>query len=312
MLQGNMVKLLVPFILTTQVCTGQIIDNPSFEGLPKNSQSPPGWHACNDFSTPDTQPGSWNVAQGASNGKTYVSLVTRGLNGEGQKDNSREAIGTTFKKDLTIGVTYEISVDLAFADYFDDFWYTPIWNPVVLKVYAGDNECTRTTLIWVSSEISNTAWTTYNFDFTPTQPYKALILEAGPVDEVPYNGNILVDNIKITDGQDNPPSPHDETLIASKACKLGVPNVFTPNSDAFNEKFTIQYASNVARFNLRIYNRWGKLVFESSNINTVWDGRTGSGSEASIGVYYWIISCLCIDNNAVLDDNLRGTVLLSR
>jgi hypothetical protein len=114
-----MMKVLIPLILITRLSLAQFIDNPAFEGPPGRPQSPPAWSACNNFSTPDTQPGTWNVSLAHSDGQTYISLVTRGLNGE-PKDDSREAIGIPFKKDFALGVTYKISVDLAYANNFDE------------------------------------------------------------------------------------------------------------------------------------------------------------------------------------------------
>jgi gliding motility-associated-like protein len=181
-------------------------------------------------------------------------------------------------------------------------------------------KCEQTTLLWVSPTISNTGWVTYDFDYTPTQLYKYLILEASctsAVGDKPYNGNILVDHIVIKDpvvieDPDDPGSVPDNTIIASEVCKLAVPNVFTPNADEWNEMFEVHYNSNVARFNLSIYNRWGTLVFESSDITHAWDGRTENGNEAGTGMYYWVINCLCIENNTILDDNLKGTVSVIR
>ncbi len=79
---------------------------------------------------------------------------------------------------------------------------------------------------------------------------------------------------------------------------VGVPNVFTPNGDLANEKFRITYIDlpgvnplpNLDFYSCRVYNRWGRLVFESgSSINDwEWDGKI-NGDNAAEGVYYYVI-----------------------
>lgn len=53
---------------------------------------------------------------------------------------------------------------------------------------------------------------------------------------------------------------------------LELPSSFTPNGDGKNDVFLAR-GSGIADFHLRVYNRWGKIVFESKNINVGWDGK---------------------------------------
>ncbi|MBL7942385.1 MAG: gliding motility-associated C-terminal domain-containing protein [Flavobacteriales bacterium] len=66
-----------------------------------------------------------------------------------------------------------------------------------------------------------------------------------------------------------------------------LPNIFTPNGDSKNEKFGPD-ALDLATYSMKLYNRWGALVFESDNFTDGWDGKIGS-SIASEGTYYYII-----------------------
>ncbi|MHC1708550.1 MAG: gliding motility-associated C-terminal domain-containing protein [Bacteroidales bacterium] len=70
-------------------------------------------------------------------------------------------------------------------------------------------------------------------------------------------------------------------------CELNIPNVFTPNGDAKNEKFVIEYKGR-KKYDLRIYNRWGRLVFSTSDKTEYWDG-TISGNACDVGVYYYVL-----------------------
>ncbi|MFI5221771.1 MAG: T9SS type B sorting domain-containing protein [Bacteroidia bacterium] len=50
-----------------------------------------------------------------------------------------------------------------------------------------------------------------------------------------------------------------------------VPNAFTPNGDGKNETF-FPVVRNVKSLHFEIYNRWGELLFETSQMNKGWDG----------------------------------------
>ena len=64
-----------------------------------------------------------------------------------------------------------------------------------------------------------------------------------------------------------------------------VPNFFTPNGDGFNDLFEIPI-ENVTSYSLKIYSRWGKLVFKTDDPNEHWDGKNG-WFNASSGIYYY-------------------------
>ena len=67
------------------------------------------------------------------------------------------------------------------------------------------------------------------------------------------------------------------------------PNSFTPDDDEFNPNWRI-YMKGIDEqsFDLKIYNRWGELVFQSRDINQPWDG-TYNGSLVKDGTYIWVL-----------------------
>lgn len=83
-------------------------------------------------------------------------------------------------------------------------------------------------------------------------------------------------------------------VMCIEACPLiNFPNVFTPNSDGSNDFFTASAYKDVAELNIQIFNRWGTMVYESSNPNDFfengWDGTDmNSGQACSDGVYYFV------------------------
>lgn len=66
------------------------------------------------------------------------------------------------------------------------------------------------------------------------------------------------------------------------------PNTFTPNSDGVNDEFTVLLNSNVKLAYFKIYNRWGDVVYTTSNIDKYWTGFRDT-SQVPTGVYYWVI-----------------------
>jgi hypothetical protein len=89
------------------------------------------------------------------------------------------------------------------------------------------------------------------------------------------------------------------------------PNAFRPGSDIPENKTFMPVGAGVdpARFNLKIYNRWGEMVFETSSLYTPWDGTLKSGNEAPQGNYVWISKYYDIQG---VERNEKGQVLLIR
>jgi gliding motility-associated-like protein len=66
-----------------------------------------------------------------------------------------------------------------------------------------------------------------------------------------------------------------------------VPNTFTPDQDQFNQQWKPIFTSGFDPYDyhLRIFNRWGELIWESFNDETGWDGVYGKDFQAQEGIY---------------------------
>jgi gliding motility-associated-like protein len=80
----------------------------------------------------------------------------------------------------------------------------------------------------------------------------------------------------------------DSTMvqITNPAVRFFMPNSFTPNGDGLNDLLQI-FGDNFLYLDVRIYNRWGEVVFATDNKEKMWNG-TVNGKPAPAGVYMCI------------------------
>lgn len=174
------ISLFFSFSLKAQV----VLDNSSFEGKPNDAEMPNGWHACNPGSTPDILPGPWGVSSEASQGNTYMGLITR-------ENEEWESVGQRLRKPLEAGVCYSFTLDLAHSNTYNKYN-----NPIKLKIWGGKTRCSKDQLLTESKVISHLDWETYEFIITPKEGINYIIFEAffGDDKPKPWMGNILIDN----------------------------------------------------------------------------------------------------------------------
>jgi len=88
--------------------------------------------------------------------------------------------------------------------------------------------------------------------------------------------------------------------VIIESCETIIPNVFSPNDDGKNDVFEIRGIEGFRNSTLTVWNRWGNMVYESSNYNNEWGG--GDHNE---GVYYYIFK-------RVDGENFEGSVQIIR
>ncbi|HWK08330.1 MAG TPA: gliding motility-associated C-terminal domain-containing protein [Puia sp.] len=90
---------------------------------------------------------------------------------------------------------------------------------------------------------------------------------------------------------------------------LLMPGAFSPNGDGRNDLFRIPPSVPVSILRFSVYDRWGELVFTTSNSGAGWDGRMGNKPQPA-GVYVWMIDYI----NPLTKRSARknGTVTLIR
>ena len=108
----------------------------------------------------------------------------------------------------------------------------------------------------------------------------------------------------------------DEVLIrVNTTRKVYIPNIFTPNNDGINDHFEIFTGGGVAAIEtVRIFNRWGDLVYEGRNLppnpsgTQTWDG-TFNGKRMAPGVFVYTVEVVFLDGRSL---TFRGDINLVR
>ncbi len=92
-----------------------------------------------------------------------------------------------------------------------------------------------------------------------------------------------------------------------------LPNVFTPNSDGKNDLFIPFPYRFVKSVSFRVFNRWGIEVFNTGDIDILWDGSDKlSGNAVPEGVYYYTCEVEEIFLRGIKKRYLNGTIQLIR
>ena len=93
-----------------------------------------------------------------------------------------------------------------------------------------------------------------------------------------------------------------------KEKEIYVPKGFSPNGDGNNDKIFPRLVGVRSLTYFKVFNRWGKLLFQTSNLNEGWDG-TFRGTKQPMETYVWTAEGIDIDNNSI---KRTGAFLLVR
>jgi len=91
---------------------------------------------------------------------------------------------------------------------------------------------------------------------------------------------------------------NDDCVVFCSTENMVISKVVTPNNDGFNDNFEITGLEGCDfTFGVKIFNRWGKMVYKSDNYHNNWNGRQdgsgvqiGSNRELPTGAYYYIVT----------------------
>lgn len=221
-----------------------------------------------------------------------------------------------------------VTTDYAIADALamqlglqDDMLYSHVYEPIALKAYPQ----TITTTRGQSGEYTNEVDRPFSPDdvLNMSAPLEVLFKSNGLNAEY-YEWHIYKGSERLLSRKDaehrytfeEPGQYSAVVLVSNDYCQLDsaeftisisesmvvVPNVFTPNGDGANDEFRVAYRS-LKEFHCWVYNRWGHLVYHTTNPDKGWDGTIG-GRPAAEGAYFYVIRALGTD----ADENAKYTI----
>ncbi|MCX6280818.1 MAG: gliding motility-associated C-terminal domain-containing protein [Bacteroidetes bacterium] len=98
------------------------------------------------------------------------------------------------------------------------------------------------------------------------------------------------------------------------ACPLyTLPNFFTPNGDGYNDLFVPITNSSVDHVDMKIFNRWGRIVYKTSDPEINWDGNDiNTKSACADGTYLFICDVYEITLSGIQQRTIQGSITLLR
>jgi gliding motility-associated-like protein len=104
-------------------------------------------------------------------------------------------------------------------------------------------------------------------------------------------GLLAKQSIDISRSQGRLYGPGLPTLSMIDPLTSRIPDIITPNNDGFNDRFIVERSSNT-KVSLKIFNRWGSIVYTDPDYKNDWDGRSSTGGGQHIlpqGTYYYLV-----------------------
>jgi gliding motility-associated-like protein len=89
--------------------------------------------------------------------------------------------------------------------------------------------------------------------------------------------------------------------------EIFIPNTFTPNGDSKNDVFLI-YGNSIQTIDMKVFNQWGQVVFETNSQLKGWDGTIGGKKQPS-GVYIYAAKIVLTDGTTITK---KGSINLIR
>ncbi|MDQ3046082.1 MAG: PKD domain-containing protein [Bacteroidota bacterium] len=180
-----------------------------------------------------------------------------------------------------------------------------VYNPALVPLTAtADNDTIfegETTVIHANTD------TTLNILWTPLGAFS----NPGNFNQTVSPLTTTTYTVTIIDSMGCPRSATVTIYVRSLKCtdeSVFVPNTFTPNGDGKNDLFRVK-SNSIDEIYFAVYNRWGELMFETTDINAKgWDG-IHKGMKADPAVFAWYLKAKCYNGDEFFK---KGNVTLIR
>lgn len=144
-----------------------------------------------------------------------------------------------------------------------------------------------------SVNLTSTVYTNTVYTWTPS----ATLNNATISNPVATPNGAITYYLTIADSNDCRNSDSISIYVKVTICKepnIFIPNAFTPNNDNENDVLYVR-GYQISELLFRVYDRWGKKVFETTTPGTGWDG-TFKGKPVMPGVFVYYLDATCFNN----------------
>ena len=213
------------------------------------------WYAVASDHTPDDVDGNMMIVNGANTAGVFYQQSVTGLCG-----------GTTYQ--LSLWVINLLKTGIC---------PNPLLPDLAVSIETKDGRVLAKAAIGQVTLTEKPTWRQYSALFDAPKTTEEVVIKL-----INNNGEYGCGNDMVVD---------DIQLQACEVCaseQVYVPDAFTPNNDGLNDDLAIFIPKSVA-YDLKVYNRWGSVIFASNNVNQKWDG-TYAGSPCAAGDYTWVIA----------------------
>lgn len=162
-------------------------------------------------------------------------------------------------------------------------------NPeATIEPQSGEVICAYDTL-----ELTAVAGAAYDYRWSPEKPFRVV---TGPEGQKVKGVFLEPTQVVLTVYNQYGCYDSDTTVVQTKpCCEVFTPNAFSPNGDGLNEYFNPQLQLGQILLEMKVFDRYGKLIYNNTNLKKGWDGRYDNGSEAGTDVYMYYIKYTCSD-----------------
>jgi len=191
--------------------------------------------------------------------------------------------------------------------------------PPILFVTPDCNSVINT-LDWINTDSCAYDIKQYNIWYSPTISSNLSILSTiinPDIKQYIHNNIVSIAGcyaVNSVDSNNNSGVLSNIVCIDIDSCSLyKLPNIFTPNGDGINDVFEPFPYHFVEKVKMTIYNRWGVVIFETTDPDIQWNGKFNNREkDCSEGVYFYV--CDVYENRlkGELVRNLHGSVTLLR
>lgn len=157
---------------------------------------------------------------------------------------------------------------------------TSVQNTLIPPMVSDTMICAGDSVILHASGIDTIRWS--------SSPDYNHVFNSGNTFQTPATFTMLTYYLFTESGECKSDFDSVRVFIDEHCNTIVIPNIFTPNGDGLNDYFP-DYAG-FYKLDIKIYNRWGSVIYEGSQKLFGWDGHTAKGTLVSDGTYYYVLS----------------------